>query len=419
MANAVRRVMGNLNAELPGGMELVWVDDDGRFIEACNESAWINVFQGILLTAAILFLFLYNLRSLFVVAITMPLTIVIGLFAMQMAGYTLNTSTLIAIGMSVGILVTNSIVVLEAIVKRLDEIGDPKQASRLGAKEAFIAVLASAGTNIVVLFPLAIMDSKIGMFIGPLAMTMFIMTVVSLFVSFTLTPLLCSLILKPRKTDSRSPLATMERGWNWGFERVVAAYRYVLEFNERRRWAAVPVLVAIMGIFIHSLLLAGTLGTSAFPECDMGRVYLRLEFPTRYSLDKTVRQVQLAEARMKDLPELKHILSTVGKVEAILGQSSEGVYLAQILLKFSERDERDFSIVALKEMVRSRMEGYAGAIVAVSQPSIIGGQSNPMELEIAGDDLETLDTLVLKALRFARRDIGIRRSGHDGEAGQT
>ncbi len=203
VANAVREAMGKLNAELPGGMELIWVDDDGRFIEASNQSAWINVLQGILLTAGILFLFLYNLRSLFVVAVTMPLTIVIGLFFMQLVGYTLNTSTLIAIGMSVGILVTNSIVVLEAIVKRLDATGDPREASRLGAKEAFVAVLASAGTNVVVLFPLATMNSKVGMFIGPLAMTMFIMTVVSLFVSFTLTPLLCALILKPRDGESR------------------------------------------------------------------------------------------------------------------------------------------------------------------------------------------------------------------------
>ena len=127
VANAVREAMGKLNEELPGGMELIWVDDDGRFIEAGNQSAWINVLQGVILTAAILFLFLYNLRSLFVVAVTMPLTIVIGLFFMQMAGYTLNTSTLIAIGMSVGILVTNSIVVLEAIVKRLDATGDPRK----------------------------------------------------------------------------------------------------------------------------------------------------------------------------------------------------------------------------------------------------------------------------------------------------
>jgi HAE1 family hydrophobic/amphiphilic exporter-1 len=407
VADAVRDAMGKLNAELPGGMELVWVHDDGRFIEASNESAWINVLEGVLLTAAILFLFLYDLRSLVVVAVSMPLTIVIGLFFMQMVGYTLNTSTLIAIGMSVGVLVTNSIVVLEAIVSRLAESGDPKEASRLGAKEAFIAVLASAGTNVVVLFPLSVMQSKIGMFIGPLAMTMFIMTVVSLGISFTLTPLLCSLILKPRKSGSQSPLAMMERGWNWGFDRVVDGYRRVLEFTERRRWAAVLVMVGAVAIFVQSLQLAGRLGSSAFSESDMGQILVRLEFPTRYSLGETARRVQQAESRLRDLPELKHILTTVGKVEAILGQSSEGVYLAQILLKFSERDERELSIEQLMGMVRSRIADFPGTIAGVSQPSIIGGQSNPVELEIAGDDLKTLDGLALKSLAFAREMPGM------------
>ena len=406
VANSVRDTMAKLNAELPGGMELVWVDDDGRFIEANNESAWVNVFQGILLTAAILFLFLYNVRTLFVVGISMPLTIIIGLFFMQMVGYTLNTSTLIAIGMSVGILVTNSIVVLEAIDARLGKLGDPKEASRIGAKEAFIAVLASAGTNVVVLFPLSMMSSKMGMFIGPLAMTMFIMTVASLFISFTLTPMLCSLLLKPRQEGSRSLLARLERGWNWGFDRLVNGYRSSLEFTERHRWAAVLVLFAVIGMFVHSLQVAGTLGSSAFPEIDMGRVYLRLEFPTRTSLDETVARVQEAESRMQDLPEMKHILTTVGKVEAILGQSSEGVYLAQILMKFSERNEREITIDAIKEMVRSRIADYPGAIVSVSQPSLIGGQATPVELEIAGSDLGELDNLALKSLGFAKEIPG-------------
>lgn len=400
VANAVRAAMADLEPQLPGGMELLWVDDDGRFIEANNLDAWTNVFQGILLTAAILFLFLYNIRALFVVAISMPLTILIGLFFMQAVGYTLNTSTLIAIGMSVGVLVTNSIVVLEAIDKRLNESGDPKKASRLGAKEAFIAVLASAGTNVVVLFPLTVMSSKMGMFIGPLAMTMFIMTVVSLFISFTLTPLLCSLLLKPKVEGSRSLLARMERGWNGGFDRLVAGYRWLLEFTEHRRWAAVLILVGVVALFLHSFKVAGTLGTSAFAQMDMGSVYVRLEFPTRYSLEETMRRTEQAEARLRDLPELKHILTTVGKVEAILGQSSEGVYLAQILMKFSERDERTLTIDEIMALTRQRMADYPGAIVAVSLPSLIGGQSTPVELEIAGTELDTLDNLAVKCLGF-------------------
>ncbi len=408
VANAVRDAMADLDAQLPGGMELVWVDDDGRFIEANNLDAWVNVGQGILLTAAILFLFLYNVRALFVVAVTMPLTIVIGLFFMQMVGYTLNMSTLISIGMSVGVLVTNSIVVLEAIDKRLTECGDPKEAARIGAKEAFIAVVASAGTNVVVLFPLSVMSSKMGMFIGPLAMTMFIMTLVSLFISFTLTPMLCSLILKPRVEGSRALLARMERGWNSGFDRVVDGYRWMLEFTEHRRWAAVLVLVAVIGMFVHSFQVAGTLGTSAFDQIDMGRVYVRLEFPTRYSLAETMRRTVQAESRLRDVPELKHILSTVGKVEAILGQSSEGVYLAQILMKFSERDERELTIDAIMNVVRERVSDYPGAIVSVSLPSLIGGQSTPVELEIAGTELRTLDNLAVKYLGFTEDIPGFR-----------
>jgi hydrophobic/amphiphilic exporter-1 (mainly G- bacteria), HAE1 family len=408
VTGAVRSAMDRLNADLPGGMELVWIEDDGTFIEANNQSAWVNVGQGILLTAAILFLFLYNLRALLVVCITMPLTIIIGLFFMQLAGYTLNTSTLIAIGMSVGILVTNSIVVLEAIVKRLNQSGDPRQASRLGAREAFIAVLASAGTNVVVLFPLSVMPTRIGMFIGPLAMTMFLMTVVSLFISFTLTPMLCSLVLKPRDDGDRSLLTRMERGWNRGFDRLVAAYRGLLQFNEHHRWAAVLTLLAVFAMFAHSMWLGGRLGTSAFAESDRGAVYLRLEFPTRYELAETIRRVQQAEARLQNLPELRHVLSSVGKVEAILGQSSEGVYLAQILLKFSERTERPITIDELMDQVRARMEGFPDAMVSVSQPSMIGGQSNPVELEIYGDRLETLDDLILQVYEIAGAMPGIR-----------
>ena len=191
--------------------------DDGVFTEALSTSAWVNVAQGILLTAGILFLFLYSFRTLVIIALTMPLTIIIGLFFMQLCGFTLNSSTLIAIGMSVGILVTNSIVVLESIAKHLVKTGNPKEAARKGAGEAGIAVLASAGTNVVVLFPMAMMGSLIGLWIRPFALTMLIMTVVSLFISFTLTPILCSLLLRP--VGSRVQIDTPAHGA--GLERLL------------------------------------------------------------------------------------------------------------------------------------------------------------------------------------------------------
>lgn len=393
VAGRVRDAMSRLSESLPGGMELVWVSDDGRFIEASSTSAWVSVLQGILLTVGILLLFLHNLRALLVAGLTMPLTIVIGLFFMQAVDLTLNSSTLIAIGMSVGILITNSIVVIEAIIKRLHVTGNVKESARLGASEATVAVLASAATNLVVLFPLAAMGSLMGLFISPLALTMLIMTAVSLFISFTLTPLLCSVLLKPRRAGSRSPLALFGRLWDRGFDGLTGLYERMIRFTQRHRWAAALVLAGIGYLFVQSLGAGEQLGSSMIDDPDQGQVSVKFEYPTRYTLDRTVERALEAEARMEGLPELRHVLTTIGKVEGVIGQSSEGVHLAQLLLRFSERDERSLSIDELMGQVRSRLVAYPDAITTVGMPAIVGGTSSDVEVVVAGDDLVVLDAM--------------------------
>ncbi len=406
VVDAVKAAVEKLNRELPGGMKIVWVTDDGVFIRASVNSAWSDIGEGVALTALILFLFLYNLRSTFIIAATMPLTIIIGLFFMQFLGYTLNISTLLAIGLSIGILVTNSIVVMEAIVNRLNKTNDPKEASRLGAAEVAIAVLASAGTNVVVLFPIAMMGTMIGKFMKPLAVTMLIMNLVSLFISFTLTPILCSLILKPVDPNRKTILKRMENGFNGFLNVIISGYRKLLTFNEQHRIvAALIVLVAVL-LFIQSLKLAKKVGFSFFKESDQGQIYVKLEYPTRYDLNLTVKRVHEVEEMLKDLPELKHALTAIGRVEGIIGQASEGVYLAQILLKFSERTEREITLAQLMEMTRRKLAKYPECIVTVSQPSIIGGQSTDIELEISGSNLDELDKLALYAKSIATKENG-------------
>lgn len=408
VVDAVRDAMDALAAELPGGMELLWVTDDGIFTRAMANSAWTNILQGIALTGLILFIFLYNIRATLIIAVTMPLTIVIGLFFMEMAGFTLNAPTLMAIGMSVGILVTNSIVVLEAIVKRLNQGKSPAEAARMGASEAFIAVLASAGTNVVVLFPLSIMPGIAGLIMGSFAFTMVIVTVVSLFISFTLTPMLCSLVLKPKKMDSRSPLAYMERFWNRGLERIVKLYQRLLMFNERHRTAAALFIVAVVLIFMHSLWLGGTLGSGMGVDPDRGEILVKLEFPTNYNLARTREHVQVIEKRFRSLPHLRHVLTSVGNVEGMLGQASEGVHLAQMLLRFNERTDRRESIHELMELARREVVDYPGVIATLAVASAIGGQDADVEFEIYGPDLEVLDQLALEAQAAAATIPGFR-----------
>ncbi|MFA5293234.1 MAG: efflux RND transporter permease subunit [Phycisphaerae bacterium] len=406
VVDQVRAAIDKLNKELPGGMKIVWFNDDGSFIKATIKSTWTDILQGIVLTALILFFFLYNIRSTFIIAVTMPLTIIIGLFFIQFLGYTLNISTLLAIGLSIGILVTNSIVVMEAIVDRLNKTKDPKEAARLGTAEVLIAVAASAGTNVVVLFPIAMMGSRIGLFMKPLALTMLIMNVVSLFISFTLTPLLCSIILKPAQPDKKTILMKMEGGFNRFLDGVTGTYRRLLTFNENHRPMAIIIVLATIVMFVYSLKLAKKVGFGFFQNPDRGQVYVKLEYPTRYDLNLTVKRVNEVEQRLKDLPELKHVLTAIGRVEGRIGQASEGVYLSQLLLKFSERTERQMTIRQLMELTRQRLSDYPECIITVTQASIVGGQSQDIELEISGPELAELDKLALMAKEMADSDKG-------------
>jgi HAE1 family hydrophobic/amphiphilic exporter-1 len=125
-------------------------------------------------------------------------------------------------------------------------------------------------------------------------------------------------------------------------------------------------------------------------------LYVKLEYPTDYDLARTIERLGEVEERLKDVPELQHILSSVGKVQGIIGQSTEGIYLVQVLLTFSDRDQRRITINELQEDVRSRLQGYPECVITVSMPSMIGGQEQDIELEIAGAELDVLDRLALE-----------------------
>ena len=401
VVESVRKAFGDIQSTLPGGMKLDWISDDGTFIRATVNSTRSSIVQGILLTAVILFLFLYNVRSTMVVAITMPLTIVISLFVLHALGYSLNVSTMLAIGLSVGILVTNSIVVMENIVKLVASGQEPHDAARQGTGEVVVAVLASAATNIVVLFPIAMMGSRVGLFFKPFAWSMLVVTVASLFISFTLTPILAARFLKPAGSGRGSLLARIEQRWNALFDAFARGYGAFLRFMAKRRWAAILLLVGSIALLVQSLRLMSKIGFTFMRESDQGQMYVKLEYPTNYSLDRTAERVHGVEATLASLPGLHHTLTTIGKVEGVIGQSSEGVYLAQILLTFPDKMELRETIDDLVKEVRRRLTGYPDCIISVNSASGVGGQNKQIELEIAGEDLRELDRLAKRVSDLA------------------
>ena len=388
----VRKAFEELRREVPGGTRLLWITDDGGFTEAMVADAWFNIGLGVALTAAILILFLNNARAALIAAITMPVTLVATMAPVYFFGYTMNISTLMALGVSVGILVANSIVVLESIDRVRSEIKDPGRAASEGTSRVANAIAASVLTNVVVFVPIGMMTSLVGRYFTPFAMTAVAATVVSLIVSFTLTPTLASLLLRGEKKPSRLARLT-ERTYG----RIEGAYASFLRRLSRRAGAVLA--VSAVAIIVLGLFAASGVGTSFLPDFDRGEILVRLEYPPYYDLGRTTSEVKKVIGRLGDLPGLEHSLAVVGKAEGVIGQSSEGVYLAQILLKFKPKTERDENLDDLIGAVTTRLEDYTDCLVTASPRTIVGGQSYDIELDFRGEDLAVLDEAGKAAVR--------------------
>ncbi len=411
VVDAVSQRMTDLKKSLPGGMTIQQFSHDGTYIRALNSDAWLNVAAGVALTGLILLFFLYNLRSLLVIAVSMPLTIVIGMFFMRSMGFSLNMMTLMSIGMSVGILVTNTIVVLESIITQLKKNGDPKESARIGAHTAVIAILASAATNLVVLVPMATMDNMIGIFISSFSMTMIIMTLSSLFVSFTLTPMLCAYVMRSSDAENRGLLGWAEKHFNRFLGAIINAYLRLLRLTKRSRFVCLAIIAAVLLLFWHSGQASAHIGDGFLPETDKGEIIVKLEYPSHYRMDVTKERVHQLEKKLQQdavlAKEIRHSLVTIGKVEGIIGQNSEGVHLGQIQFKLSERTERrQLPLTDIRARINTVLADESGVISTAIFPSLIGGASYQVEYEIAGEDLNVLDSLALTSQRHALAQDG-------------
>ena len=404
----LKRRAEEIRRELPPGVELVWLQDDAQIVQANVDNTIADIGSSVLLCAVILFAFLVNLRSTFVVAVTMPVTIVISLFFLQLCGLTLNLSTLLAMGLSAGILVSNSIVVLESVVRRFESAGASREdrwaAAREGAAEQTVAILASAGTNVVVMLPIAMMTSLMGKFFVPFATATLIVNAVSIVVSFTLTPMLCALVMKP-EAEQTGRLARWGRAWEATLVRWGGAYgAWLRRLGARRGARAVAALgfLALLGVSIAF----GTrgLGFALLENDDWGRAFVRLEFPDYYDLARTQAATLAIASRIGEDPDAVSVLATPGRADALAGQASEGVYLAQIEVVYKPSEERPGrGIDRILEALRAQLREEPDLIATVTMPSYVSGMSSTIQYNLKGPDLTVLTDRAqrLQALAFA------------------
>ena len=394
----------NNKGELPSGMKLEWFNDAGDFIQASVDDSWSSILTGILLTAGLLFLFLHDPRSTFIVIISMPVSVIVTFATMEALGYTFNIMTLLSLGCSVGVLVTNSIVVIENIFRRLDAGDDIRTASERGASEVVNAVAASALTNVVVFVPVAMMKTRTGLMMAPFAGVMVAATLVSLFISFTLTPILSCLLLK--KQSSGGFLATLFKPWDIAYDALTRGFAKSISWTRRFAWLVVLASAAMCAAVYF--IIVPQVGMTSMPDADQGEMTVRLEFPTYYNLATTSKLANAAAKRVQSLPFVRRVAVSVGNVNGSGGQVSSAVYLAQLNVVATRKNERKETLNDIVEVVRQELGFLEDCIVTISIPRAggSGGAGADIPMRISGNNIQILEHLGRTAMeRIAAKKV--------------
>jgi HAE1 family hydrophobic/amphiphilic exporter-1 len=419
VVNLVKKEMERLVRDYPN-LELKIVFDQAQFIQKSINNVAQNAISGGLLAIIILILFLHNVRTAMFIGTSIPISIIATFVMMYFTGITLNTVSLAGLALGVGMLVDNSIVVLENIHRHRQEGHTMMEAARLGAGEVGGAVLASTLTTVVVFLPIIFTEGITAQIFKALSLTVTFSLLASLVTSFTLIPLLCSRYLKMDDPGQRywggNLVNGIIHGWMKGLEQVLAVYRPLLQWVLEHRKITIG---AVVGVFIFSLCLIPIVGVEFSPASDQGRFRVSIELPQGALLQDTDAVTRRVESLIQRIPEMEKCFVTVGGAGRRRAANSNTATLNVTLKGVSERKRKTAVIV---DEVRRKVKGIAGAQIRVTElTSSMGGGGmggSPVQIKIHGNDYQELTRLAQQVETMIAKVDGIREPESSAEAGR-
>jgi hydrophobic/amphiphilic exporter-1 (mainly G- bacteria), HAE1 family len=295
--------------------------------------------------------------------------------------------TLMGLSVSVGVLVANSIVVIENIF-RFKKLGkSSRQAAFFGTSGVMVAVLASTLTNLVVFLPIANMSSMVGLWLKELALAAVFATVFSLIMSFTLTPMLASILLPEKEKKKKNVFAR----WIENFEtKIIDLYRKTLVATLKSKPISISVITFSFLLFILTMVIFGPkLGFEFLPSFDDGKIRVEVELPEGYNLDETAKILSLIEDRIKQYDEVMHVLSELGAK----GSLDIGANMAAMNIQLVEEGERDSRLQDMVAVFAKELSDIPNAKIKVDLASHSGGPGAPIQFYLMGQDLTVLEDL--------------------------
>lgn len=398
----VKQRLAELKPILPPDIQIQIVRDHSRFIKKSIEEVQFHLVLAALLVSLTVLLFMANLRATLIAAVAIPTSIIATFSLMRWLGFTLNNITMLGLVLATGIVIDDAVVVLENIFRYAEEKGiPPRQAASEATREISLAVMATTLSLVVIFLPVAFMSGRVGRFFNSYGITVACAILVSLLISFTLTPMLCARFLKldPQrlaKSRARGLYAAIDRG-----------YGRLLRWSLRHRW----VIILLSFVTVASTVpLFRLVGKDFLPQDDQSEFEVIVQTPEGYSLQRTEATMQELEGRLRTLPHVEHLLTTIGDASGTLRAGEGPVTEAAVYVQLTDLARRHISQFAIMQRARSLLNDFPDLRASVQNINLFmgGGQRyTEIELDMTGPDIEKLQAYSERLMQGMRAIPGI------------
>ena len=368
----VKDRLGQLKAALPPDIATEIIRDQSRFIKKSIEEVKFHLLLAGVLVSATILLFIRDWRTTLIATLAIPTSIIPTFMFMRYMGFTLNNITMLGLILAIGIVIDDAVVVHENIFRHMEEDGmDGMEAARQGTREIALAVLATSLSLIVIFLPIAFMGGIVGRFFSSFGLTVAFAVAMSLFVSFTLTPMLCSRFLKLEPSESGHGHQPRSKS-GFIYRLLDGSYGWVLRGALRFKFLVVMLTIAVIG---STVPIGKVMGMSLIPRDDQSEYEISITTPEGYSLDRSSRLMSELEDRIWKLKGTQHVFTTIGQTEGGRTVKGEGdVTRATIYVRMTELEERDYTQFAVQQQAREMLVDYPDLRVSVNDVSRVPGR---------------------------------------------
>ena len=408
VVDGLKKTIEEVSKTLPPGVKLEQINDSSRPIRVAVNNVRQTLFEGAALTILIVFLFLNSWRSTIITGLTLPISIIGTFLFMNLFGFTINNITLMALSLCVGLLIDDAIVVRENIVRHVQMGKSAYDASMDGTKEIGLAVLATTLSIVAVFLPIGFMGGIVGKFFHEFGITIVAAVLLSMFVSFTLDPMLSSIWHDPsiEEHGRKGPPVTLYDKtigrvtglFDSATESMSNGYQGILRWSLKHKLVTVGMAIAV---FVGSILMVPLLGTEFVPKADFSETSVSFYTPVGSSLEVTEAKAKQVEAIMREFPEVKYTLATVNT-----GNAAGKIY-ANVYVRLVDRKDRSRNADQLSNVLRERLKQVPGITVTHAGLLDAVGGNKQVEFSLQGPDLKELERLAQLVLSKVQNVPGL------------